>query len=161
MRIGYGLPRLSEILDAGITTGLSVDTLVLAGNADFFNILSTTRSLEKGRSHDEFKLSARRILEVGTIEGARSLGLDNVIGSLKPGKRADLIMVSTRGISMGVFTDPAQLVVEAAEPANVDTVVVDGRILKRAGALTAISESELVNSVAGALDSLRKRVGES
>ena len=80
---------------------------------------------------------------------------------LKPGKRADLIMVSTRGISMGVFTDPAQLVVEAAEPANVDTVVVDGRILKRAGALTAISESELVNSVAGALDSLRKRVGES
>jgi cytosine/adenosine deaminase-related metal-dependent hydrolase len=159
MRIGYGLPHLSDLLDAGITTGISVDTLVLAGNADFFNILNTARSVEKGRSHDEFKLSARRMLELGTIEGARSLGLDSVTGSLKPGKRADIIMVSTRGITLGVFTDPAQLLVEAAEPANVDTVIVDGRILKRSGVLTAISESAVTSAVSGALESLQKRVG--
>jgi 5-methylthioadenosine/S-adenosylhomocysteine deaminase len=159
MRIGYGLPHLSDLLDAGITTGISIDTLVLAGNADFFGILNTARSLEKGRSHDEFKLSARRMLELGTIEGARSLGLDNVTGSLKPGKRADIIMVSTRGITLGVFTDPAQLLVEAAEPANVDTVIADGRILKRSGVLTAISESDVTNAVSEALEGLRKRVG--
>jgi 5-methylthioadenosine/S-adenosylhomocysteine deaminase len=159
LRIGYGLPHLADLLDAGITTGISVDTLVLAGNANFFDILNTARILEKGRSHDEFKLSARRMLELGTIEGARSLGLDNKTGSLTPGKRADVIMVSTRSITMGVFTDPAQMIVEAAQPANIDTVIVDGRILKRAGVLTAISESEMVGAVAGALDSLRKRVG--
>ena len=50
MRIGYGLPRLSDVLDAGITTGISVDNLVLAGNADYFDILNTARNLEKGRT---------------------------------------------------------------------------------------------------------------
>jgi cytosine/adenosine deaminase-related metal-dependent hydrolase len=161
MRIGYGLPRLGDVLDAKITTGISVDTLVLAGKANFFELLDMARNLEKGRSHDEFRISARRMLELGTIEGARSLGIDNVTGSLKPGKRADLILISTRGVNMGVFTDPAQLVVEAAQPENVDTVVVDGRILKRGGALTAVSKDEVVSSVNSALEGLRKRVGAS
>ena len=65
------------------------------------------------------------------------MGIGDQIGSLKAGKRADLIMVSTRGINLGVFGDPAHMLVTAAEPANVDTVVVDGRILKRNGKLTA------------------------
>ena len=158
MRIGYGLPRLAEILDAGITTGISVDNLVLAGNADFFELLNTARNLEKGRSHDEFKLSARRMLELGTIEGARSLGIDKVTGSLKPGKRADLILISTHRLNLGVFTDPAQMIVEAAQPENVDTVVADGRILKRGGKLTALSEVDILDGVSRALDGLRKRV---
>jgi 5-methylthioadenosine/S-adenosylhomocysteine deaminase len=159
MRIGYGLPRLSNLLNAGITTGISVDTLVLAGSANYFNILNTARTLEKGRTHNEFEISARRMLELGTIEGARSLGIDGVTGSLKPGKRADLIMISTRRVNLGVFTDPAQMVVEAAQPENVDTVVVDGRILKRGGSLTAFSEDEIVTEAAAALNGLRQRVG--
>jgi 5-methylthioadenosine/S-adenosylhomocysteine deaminase len=159
MRIGYGLPKLGNLLDAEITTGVSVDTLVLAGSANYFGILNTARSLEKARTHDEFRISARRMLEVGTIEGARSLGIDGVTGSLKPGKRADLILISTRSVNLGVFTDPAQMVVEAAQPENVDTVVVDGRILKRGGTLTAYSEDEILTSVAAALEGLRQRVG--
>jgi len=159
MRIGYGLPHLADLLDAGITTGISVDTLVLAGNADFFSILNTARSLEKGRSHDEFKLSARQMLELGTSEGARSLGLDNLTGSLQPGKRADVIMVATDRVTLGVFTDPAQLIVEAAEPADVDTVIADGRILKRGGVLTSLSASDVTSAVSSALASLEKRAG--
>jgi cytosine/adenosine deaminase-related metal-dependent hydrolase len=161
MRIGYGLPHLGDVLDAKITTGISVDNLVLAGSADFFDLLDMARNLEKGRNHDEFRIPARRMLELGTIEGARSLGMDRVTGSLKPGKRADLIMVSTRSINLGVFTDPAQMVVEAAEPENVDTVVVDGRILKRGGVLTAVSQDEILDAVISALTDLRKRVGAS
>lgn len=159
MRIGYGLPKLENFLNAGITTGISVDNMVLGGNANYFDILNTARNLEKGRTHNEFAISARRMLELGTIEGARSLGIDGVTGSLKPGKRADMIMISTRSVDLAVFTDPAQMVVEAAQPENVDTVVVDGRILKRGGALTAYSEDEIVSSAATALDGLRQRVG--
>ena len=55
---------------------------------------------------------------MGTIDGARALGLDKQIGSLTPGKRADIIMVRTDGINMGVFTDPAHMLVEAAEEAE-------------------------------------------
>jgi cytosine/adenosine deaminase-related metal-dependent hydrolase len=158
MRIGYGVPKVSQLLDAGITVGVSVDNLVLAGSADFFGLLGMVRDLEKGRTHDEFKMSARRALELGTIEGARSLGMDQLVGSLKPGKRADLILVSTRRINLGVFTDPAQLIVEAAQPENVDTVVADGRILKRGGNFTALSEDEILDSAAASLDGLRRRV---
>ena len=161
MRIGYGLPRLGDVLDAKITAGISVDNLVLGGNANFFELLDIARNLEKGRHHDEFRISARRMLELGTIEGARSIGLDKVTGSLKPGKRADMILISTRHINLGVWSDPAQMVVEAAQPENVDTVVVDGRILKRGGALTAAPEDEILSSVNGALQRLRKQVGAS
>ena len=157
MRIGYGLPKVTQLLDAGITVGVSVDNLVLAGSADFFGLLGMVRDLEKGRTHDEFKMSARRALELGTIEGARSLGMDQLVGSLKPGKRADLILVSTRRVNMGVFTDPAQLIVEAAQPDNVDTVVADGRILKRGGELTALPEDEILDAAAASLDGLRRR----
>ena len=67
------------------------------------------------------------------------MGIADKVGSLKAGKRADLIMVSTRDVNLGVFGDPAHMLVTAAQPSNVDTVVVDGRILKRGGKLTAVN----------------------
>ena len=60
-----------------------------------------------------------------------------------------------------VFTDPAQMIVEAAQPENVDTVVADGRILKRGGKLTALSEVDILDGVSKALDGLRKRVPDA
>jgi len=119
--------------------------------------MKTIQNIECGLSEDEFKLPARRVLELATIEGARSMGLDDRIGSLSPGKRADLIMVNTRAINLGVFSDPAHMLVEAAQPANVDTVVVDGRILKGKGRLTAIDVEQVVTEAAAALAAVRKR----
>lgn len=136
--IGYGLPRTAEFLAAGIGTGLSVDTTVLTGNADMFSIMKVIQGIVNAQAHDEFAMTHHQALSLGTIEGARSLGLGEMAGSLTPGKRADLICVSTSGPNLGVLTDPAHLLVTAAQPANVDTVIVDGRVLKRAGALTAV-----------------------
>jgi cytosine/adenosine deaminase-related metal-dependent hydrolase len=102
-------------------------------------------------------MSARKALELGTIIGARSMGIDDKVGSLKPGKRADLIAISTDALNMGVVTDPAHLVLEATEPANVDTVVVDGRILKRGGKLTALDPHKVVADARQALAGVRER----
>jgi cytosine/adenosine deaminase-related metal-dependent hydrolase len=96
------------------------------------------------------------VLELGTIDGARSLGIDALVGSLKPGKRADVIMVSIEHLNMGVFTDPAHMLVESTQPENVDTVIVDGRILKRNGKLTALSTTTILRDAAASLDSIRK-----
>ena len=95
---------------------------------------------------------------MGTIHGARALGVDHLIGSLKPGKRADLIMVRTDVITMGVFTDPAHMIVEAAEPSNVDTVVVDGRILKRSGEFTALAPEQIIADAAAAREEVGARL---
>ena len=85
------------------------------------------------------------------------MGIDDKVGSLKAGKRADLIMVSTRDVNLGVFGDPAIMLVTAAQPANVDTVMVDGRILKRGGKLTAMNIGQIVAEAAAANAALRKR----
>ncbi len=157
LRIGYGIPKICEFADGGVTVGLSVDTTPLTGNADMFGIMKIAQNIENGRCENECRLPARRVLEMGTIEGARSLGLSDRIGSLTKGKRADLIMVNTRDVNMAPFTDPAHLLVEAAQPANVDTVMVDGRILKRHGKLTAIDVPQLVNEVTAASKAVRAR----
>ena len=137
--------------------GLSVDTVELVGNADMFAIMKTTQGIVNGKAEDEFKVSARRILEFATIEGARSMGIDDKTGSLKPGKRADLMIVSTRAANLGVFGDPAVMLVTAAQPANVDTVMVDGRILKHGGKLTHLNVDRIAKEAGDASAALRKR----
>jgi len=157
--IGYGLPRTAGLLAAGIGVGLSVDSTVLTGNADMFSIMKVTQGIVNAEAHDEFAMTHRRALSLGTIEGARSLGLGEVTGSLMPGKRADIICVSTGEPNLGVLTDPAHLLVTAAQPANVDTVIVDGRVLKRAGELTTIDLPQVRDDAQRALAGLLARAG--
>jgi hypothetical protein len=157
LRIGFGVPTPAAFLAAGIPVGLSVDTPALSGNADMFAIMKAVQNIENGRALDETKLTARRVLELATIEGARSMGLDRTIGSLVPGKRADLIMVNTRQVNMGYLTEPAHLLVEAAQPANVDTVVVDGRILKRGGELVNVDVGAILDEAGESYQAVRKK----
>ncbi len=157
LRIGYGFTKIGEFLEAGVPLGISVDTTVLSGDANLFAVLKLARNIENARAHDEFKMTARGALALGTIDGARSLGIDDRVGSLKPGKRADVIMISTTALNMGVFTDPAHLVIESTQPENVDTVIVDGRILKRGGKLTALSPDQIVSEADASFEAVRKR----
>jgi 5-methylthioadenosine/S-adenosylhomocysteine deaminase len=160
LRTGFGFPQTGELLAARIPVGLSVDTNALAGNADMFAIMKLIQNVENGRKESEYAMPARRVLELATIEGARSIGLGDQCGSLTPGKRADLILVDTGAINMGVDGDPAHLahlIVEAASPANVDTVMIDGRILKRKGALTKMDARRIASEAAAASRAVLKR----
>jgi cytosine/adenosine deaminase-related metal-dependent hydrolase len=85
--------------------------------------------------------------------------MGEVTGSLTPGKRADIICVAVSQPNLGVLTDPAHLLVTAAQPVNVDTVIVDGRVLKRAGELTTIDLPQVRSDAQRALAGLRARVG--
>lgn len=155
--IGYGLPQTAELLAAGIRVGLSVDTTALTGNADMFAIMKLTQGLINATAHQEFACTARQALALGTIEGARSLGLDAVTGSLTPGKRADIILVATGHPNLGVLTDPARLLVTAAQPGNVDTVLANGQILKRGGALVTLDGERITAQAREALAGIRSR----
>ena len=157
LRIGYGYPQTSEMLAKGIPLGISVDTSALVGSSNLFAVLKLARDCENAKAESEFKMPARKALELGTIEGARSMGLDDRIGSLKPGKRADLIAISPNALNMAVVTDPAHLVLEATGPENVDTVVVDGRILKRGSKLAALDTPKVVAGARAALAGVRER----
>ena len=85
LRIGFGFPPTGEFLAAGIPVGLSVDTTALSGDADMFAIMKAIQNIENGRALNEFKLPARRVLELATIEGARSMGVRLLSISIIPG----------------------------------------------------------------------------
>ncbi|HEY6493985.1 MAG TPA: amidohydrolase family protein, partial [Trebonia sp.] len=146
LQIGYGQPVTGELLAAGLPVGLSVDTTMLSGNADLFAVMKVTQACANGQARDEFALTARDVLRLATLEGARTLGLGAVTGSLTVGKRADVIVVSPDSLSLGVVTDPARLLVTAATPRDVELVVADGRVLKRDGRLTTVDPREITRS---------------
>ncbi|GAB2794318.1 amidohydrolase family protein [Rhabdobacter roseus] len=157
LRIGYGIPPVNAMLDSGIALGLSVDTTPLSGNADMFAVMKIFINLANALAKDEFVVSARRILALATLEGARSMGVSQQIGSLTPGKQADVIMVSKQALNLGVFTDPVAALVLAAQPANVDTVMVAGKVLKRHGKLTVVDSGEVIRQAQSTLKGLLQR----
>jgi cytosine/adenosine deaminase-related metal-dependent hydrolase len=132
---------------------LSLDTTAISAAADVFQAMRIAIGLESIAARDATALTPRRVLEMTTIDGARALGLEDVVGSLSIGKRADLIMIRTDQLNMAPVRDPAIAVVHSAQPNNVDTVMIDGRILKRNGKLTTV---DVPTVIAEAEDSLRR-----
>jgi 5-methylthioadenosine/S-adenosylhomocysteine deaminase len=95
------------------------------------------------------RVGAAEVLRMATLDGARALGLGDRVGSLRPGKAADIVLLRTDTLNMVAAHDPIAAVVTAAHPGNVDTVLVAGKIVKRDGRL-------LHPNLPGVLDGVRK-----
>jgi len=160
MRTGFGIPPVGSFLRANVPVSLSVDTTILCGNADMFAIMKAIENVENGLQKSEFAITTQRVLEMATIDGARALGLADQVGSLTPGKRADIILVRSTDVNMMPFTVPVRMIVQAAQPSNVDTVIVDGRFLKRAGKLTTIDLAKLARDSADTIERARKEAAK-
>jgi cytosine/adenosine deaminase-related metal-dependent hydrolase len=158
-RLASGLPYLGDLLKRGVQCSLSVDTTTVGGNADMFGIMRLMLQLNHLRSMNVMEVQPRRILELATLDGAKDLGIADRVGSLTPGKRADLILVRTHDLNVAPFFNPALLLVQQAQPFNVDTVVVDGRILKHKGELTTLDSEEIIRKAAESFVAARKRAG--
>jgi cytosine/adenosine deaminase-related metal-dependent hydrolase len=137
-----GFPKVTEMLAAGVLVSLSIDTTATPCNADMFSQMRVTLSTEMARVENA-GLTPRRMLHMATIDGARDLGLADVTGSITPGKRADLILVRMTDLNMIPCGDPVDVLVLSGLPQNVDTVIVDGRILKRGGRLVGVEPEQI------------------
>ena len=159
LRVGYGVTRLGDYTAGRLRVGLGVDSNALAGASNMFSLMKLFQLLEAGRLQDEGATSARKLVELATIEGARSIGMAHEIGSITPGKRADVIMVATNALNMASLPDdPANLIVSSAQPANVDTVIVDGRVLKRSGRMTAVDPARVIAGARRSIAEIVQRV---
>ncbi len=126
--------QLSEMLAMKIPTGISIDEVATGGKADFFAVMRELVRSDWQRAGEWTKLTARRVLELATIDGARTLGLGDQVGSLEPGKKADLILIRLKDVNMvPASEDPAMSLVFSGQPSNVDTVIADGRLLVQGG----------------------------
>jgi 5-methylthioadenosine/S-adenosylhomocysteine deaminase len=140
---GWGLPKLFEYLEAGVPVGLGLDTAVLGGSTNMFKVMQFARAAANSKQGRDSAVTDRLALELATIRAAKMLGIDASVGSLTPGKRADLIIVKTNTLSIGVVGDPCAQLVAGGVPELVDTVVIDGRMLKQSGRMVAL-DSDLV-----------------
>ena len=146
MEMGHGVPPIQEALDHGIRPSLSVDVETQMPG-EFFTQMRAVFTLQRmqalarqraGATKDTRLLTTREVIEFATIAGARANGLDQKIGTLTPGKQADVILLRRDLINVLPFNNAFGAVVQAMDTSNVDTVLVAGKMMKRGGALVGV-----------------------
>jgi cytosine/adenosine deaminase-related metal-dependent hydrolase len=153
-----GVIQLAELLQAGVKVSLSIDHTG-AYAVDYFQCMRILYALHQHRVGNRIPLTSKRLVQLATLDGAVDLGIADRTGSLTPGKRADLILVRTTDINMTPIGDPYEALVTFAQPRNVDTVIADGRILRRGGEFTALDHARVVRDAAETAASLQARAG--
>ncbi len=131
--LGCGVAPLLELLDAGVRVGLGTDSPASTPSFDFFEEMRAAVYAARARAGRPDRPTASETLELATLGSARALGLDDEIGSLAPGKRADLAAVSLSGSPYLPWEDPAAAVVFGGSPERVELTLVDGEERYRKG----------------------------
>lgn len=160
MRSARGFPPIVEHLESGVDVSLSLDSVALSGNGDMFTTMRIGLFAERARYLSTEVLSPRTVLELATIGGARGLGLGDVTGSLSPGKRADVVLVRTDTLGVTPYADPIHVLVYSALTSDVDTVLADGRFVKRDGRMVA-DVDEIVREARSALEEVASKTAFS
>jgi cytosine/adenosine deaminase-related metal-dependent hydrolase len=150
MQMGHGWPPVMKARSYGLRPSLSID-VVTTVPGDMFTEMRCAFAAERWKSNDsvweseeplpEDALTARDVLTMATLDGAHVVGLEDRTGSLTPGKQADVVMIDGRAPGVTPVVDPVGAVVLSADTANVDTVIVAGKVRKRGGRLTGDWES--------------------
>lgn len=148
--------QFAELLQEGVKVSMSIDHTTTY-NCDCFVCMRMLYSMNLHRMGAKYKLTTKRLVQFATLDGATDLGIADKVGSLTPGKRADMIMVRTNDVNMAAMGDPYDALVSMAEPSNIDTVVVDGRIVRRKGEFTAVDFQQVVRDGMQSADALRAR----
>ncbi|MEM9557387.1 MAG: amidohydrolase [Acidobacteriota bacterium] len=144
MKLAAGVAPVPRLRAAGVAVGLGTDGPASNNDLDLWDEMDTAAKLHKLTTGDPTTLPATEVLRMATIEGARAIGMDHLIGSLEPGKRADLVIVSTDAFRQTPWQDAASLLVYSTRADDVDTVLVDGEILLRGGTLVAEGVDEIL-----------------
>lgn len=153
MMMGHGMPPIQKFLDRGLRPSLSVDVETNVP-ADLFNQMRSVLGLQRAIATAEGKtpVSTREVLGYATVEGAKANGLETKVGTLTPGKQADVILLRTDRMNVTPLNDPATAVVAGMDTGNVDTVLIGGRVMKRHGQLLHVDWPALRDKAAESRD---------
>jgi 5-methylthioadenosine/S-adenosylhomocysteine deaminase len=142
MQMGHGWPATGRLMQHGIRPSLSIDTCVSNGGHMFGTMratLATQRAIDNqvpgASDRPSVTLTSHDVLSFATIEGARACHLADKVGSLRPGKQADIVVLDATDLGLTPLNNPVGQVVYAAHPGHVETVLVAGNVVKRDGKL--------------------------
>lgn len=167
MSMRHGLPPIQSALDHGVQPALSVD-VECTMTADFFTQMRTVFTLQRalineralnGETNLPELLTSRDVIRFATVEGARVARLSHKVGSLTPGKEADVILLRADAINVAPLNNVPGAVVTLMERSNVDTVIVAGRIRKWRGALVGVNWPRLRTTLEASRDYVLQAAG--
>jgi cytosine/adenosine deaminase-related metal-dependent hydrolase len=167
MSMGHGTPTIQEALDHGFRPSLSSDHGVTI-TQDFFNLMRVTYAFQRlqvlqrkrnGEQNVPALLSPRDLLEFATIEGARCANIDGKVGSLTPGKDADIVMMRADRFDVWPINNAATAVVNLMNPSHVDSVFIAGKVKKYRGNLVGVDIPRVVRLVEESRDAVVRRAG--
>jgi len=159
LKLGSGIAEVTRMLDAGITVSLGADGAACNNRLDMFTEMRSMALLQKAL-HGSQVIPARQALRMATIDGASALGLNNEIGTLDAGKRADVVVVNLNALhSSPYLTDPVSALVYSAQTSDVQSVVVDGQLLMKDRELLTIDEKTVLHDANRERAELLRRAG--
>ncbi|HEV8138425.1 MAG TPA: 5'-deoxyadenosine deaminase [Pyrinomonadaceae bacterium] len=159
LKLGSGVARVAEMLARKISVSLGADGAACNNRLDMFTEMRTAALLQK-LAHGPEILPATRVLRMSTIDGARALGLADEIGSLEAGKRADVILVDLNELHAAPETNVVSSLVYSAQPSDVRTTIIDGRIAMREHKLATINEADVITEANREAGELSKRANQ-
>jgi 5-methylthioadenosine/S-adenosylhomocysteine deaminase len=144
MKLASGTAPVLAYLRADVSVGLGTDGAASNNDLDMFEAMRVAALLHKHETVDPSALTARTVVELATIRGARALGLDGRIGSLEPRKRADLITVSLARARLTPMYDPMSHLVYATHGDDVQNSIINGRIVMRNRKVLTMDEAAVL-----------------
>jgi len=159
LKLGSGIAEIARMLDGGISVSLGADGAACNNRLDMFTEMRSMAFLQKVM-HGPQVIPAKQALRMATVDGARALGLENEIGTLESGKRADVVVVNLNALhSSPSSTDPISALVYSAQTSDVRSVVIDGRVVMKDRELLTLDESSVVQNANREAAELIKRAG--
>lgn len=159
LKLASGIAMVPELLDQGVEIGIGADGAPCNNTLDMFQEMRLTALLHKVRCGPE-SMNARTVLQMATIGGARTLGLDHLIGSIEVGKKADLVLLDLNDFHTfpSYEADPYSRVVYAASRGNVDSVWVDGKRVVERGKVRTVDKRLVLREADRSIARLLKRI---
>lgn len=144
MNLASGVAPVPDMLASGVNVALASDGIG-NHNHDMFSVMKTALLLQRVHSLRADVLTAEQVLEMATLGGARLLGLENEIGSLEPGKKADVVLLDLQKPHVVPVYDLPAAIVQGANAGDVDTVIVDGQIIMEGRKMKTLDETAIVS----------------
>jgi len=147
MKLASGIAPVPQLLEEGITVGIGTDGCASNNNLDMFQEMDTVAKVHKVQTLDPTVMDAQTVVRLATIDGAKVLGLEDQVGSLEAGKRADVIIVDVRRPHLVPMYNVYSHLVYAVSGNDVVTAIVDGQVLMEDRILTTLDVDEVMEEV--------------
>jgi cytosine/adenosine deaminase-related metal-dependent hydrolase len=159
LKLASGISKVPEMIGAGVNVGLGCDGAPCNNSYDMIREMKIAAITQKGRMLDSKVMPATSVLEMATINGARAMGMQKEIGSIEVGKRAYLVLIDLKKPHLVPYRDVVSNIVYSAMGSDVDTVLVDGRVLLRNGEALTLDERRIIDEAEQHEEELVSRSG--